>query len=107
MLGNGAIFWGSKKQTCITDSTRVAKFVALALASKKAEWLQDLLYGIPLWLKPITPIFIHCDNAAKFSRAYSQLYNGKPRHIGLKHNYVRELITNGVITIDFVRSNQI
>ena len=34
------------------------------------------------------------------------MYNGKSRHIGLRHSYVKDLITNGVITIDFVRLNQ-
>ena len=106
MLGGGAISWGSKKQTYITDSTMIAEFVALASTSKEAEWLRDLLYGIPLWPKPIAPISIHCDSAATLAKAYSQVYNGKSRHIGLRHSYVRELLTNGVITIDFVRSNQ-
>ena len=82
------------------------EFIALASASKEAEWLRDLLYGIPLWPKPIAPISIHCDSAATLAKAYSQVQNGKSRHIGLRHNYVKELITNGVITIDFVRSNQ-
>ena len=82
------------------------EFVALASASKEAQWLQDLLYGIPLWPKPIAPISIHGDNVAILAKAYSQVYNGKSRHIGLNHSYVRELITNRVITIDFVRSNQ-
>jgi hypothetical protein len=30
----------------------------------------------------------------------------KSRHIGLRHNYVRQLLTDRVITIDFVRSVQ-
>ena len=36
----GAISWGSKKQTCITYSTMTAEFVTLALYSKEAEWLK-------------------------------------------------------------------
>ncbi|KAL1321793.1 hypothetical protein AAHE18_14G151900 [Arachis hypogaea] len=36
-LGRGAVSWGSKKQTCITDSTMTVEFVALAAASKKTE----------------------------------------------------------------------
>ncbi|KAJ0082653.1 hypothetical protein Patl1_11896 [Pistacia atlantica] len=36
MLGGGAISWGSKRQTCITDSTMAAEFVALAFTSKEA-----------------------------------------------------------------------
>ena len=34
------------------------------------------------------------------------MYNRKSKHIGLRHNYVRDLITNGVISVDFVKSNQ-
>jgi hypothetical protein len=105
-LGGGAISWGSKKQTLITDSTMAAEFVALASCSKEAEWLRNLLMEIPIWPKPMSPISLHCDSQATLSRAYSHIYNGKSRHIGLRHSYVRQLLTDGVITIDFVRSVQ-
>ncbi|KAH9715705.1 hypothetical protein KPL71_021156 [Citrus sinensis] len=105
-LGGGVISWGSKKQTCIADSTMAAKFVALALGCKKAKWLRNLLIEIPIWPKPMPHVSIHCDSEATLSRAYSQIYNGKSRHIGLIHNYVRQLLTDGVITIDFVKSCQ-
>ena len=90
----------------MAGSTMESEFIALASASKEAEWLRDLLHEIPLWPKPIAPISIHCDNQATLARAYSQMYNGKSRHIGLRHSCVRELITNGVITIDYVKSSQ-
>ncbi|GKD76936.1 zinc finger, CCHC-type containing protein, partial [Tanacetum coccineum] len=37
LLGGGAILWASKKQTCITDSTIEAQYVALAAAGKEAK----------------------------------------------------------------------
>nr|GEU81292.1 zinc finger, CCHC-type [Tanacetum cinerariifolium] len=73
LLGGGAISWGSRKKTCITDSTMESEF---------------------------------CDSATTLAKAYSQLYNGKSRHLGVRHVMVRELITNGVISVDFVRSQQ-
>ncbi|GKA10328.1 hypothetical protein Tco_0689761 [Tanacetum coccineum] len=82
LLGGGAISWSSKKQTCITGSTMESEFVALAAAGKKAE----------------------C--AATLAKAYSQMYNGKTRHLGVRHSMIRELITNGMISIEFVRSQQ-
>ena len=105
-LGGRAISWGSKKQTCITDSTMASEFVALASCSKEAEWLRNRLLEINLWPKPMPPVSLHCDSEATLSRAYSQIYNGKSRHIGLRHSYVRQLISDGVITIDFVKSSQ-
>ncbi|GJY78050.1 hypothetical protein Tco_0483851 [Tanacetum coccineum] len=85
LLGGGAISWASKKQTCITGSTIESEFVALTAAA---------------------PISIPCDSAATLAKAYSQMYNGKFRHLGVRHSMIRELITNGVISIEFVRSQQ-
>ncbi|GJX16203.1 hypothetical protein Tco_0217035, partial [Tanacetum coccineum] len=80
-LGGGAISWASKKQTCISDLTMESKFVALAAAGKEAEWLRNLIYEIPIWSKPIASISIRCDSEPTMARAYSQIYNGKSRHL--------------------------
>ncbi|KAK1407693.1 hypothetical protein QVD17_39315 [Tagetes erecta] len=104
LLGGGAISWASKKQTCITSSTMESEFVALAAAGKEAEWLRNLIFEIPLWSKPISPISIRCDSAATLAKAYSQVNNDKSRHLGVRHGMIRELIMNGVISIEFVRS---
>ncbi|GJW27757.1 zinc finger, CCHC-type containing protein [Tanacetum coccineum] len=106
LLGGGAISWASKKQTCMTSSTIESKFVALAAAGKEVEWLKNLLFEIPLWSKPIAPISIRCDSAATLAKAYSQMYNGKSRHLGVRHSMIHELITNRVISIEFARSQQ-
>ncbi|GKD11790.1 hypothetical protein Tco_1196197, partial [Tanacetum coccineum] len=82
----------SKKQTCITGSTIESEFTALAAAGKEAEWLKNMLLEIPLWFKPIAPISIRCNSVATLAKAYSQM--------------IHELITNGVVSIEFVRSQQ-
>ncbi|GJR63610.1 zinc finger BED domain-containing protein RICESLEEPER 2 [Tanacetum coccineum] len=84
----------------------MSEFVALAATCKEAEWLKNLLLEIPVWVKPIAPISIRCDSAATLAKAYSQMYNGKSRHLGVRHSMIRELITNGVVSIEFVRSQQ-
>ncbi|GKD64448.1 zinc finger, CCHC-type containing protein, partial [Tanacetum coccineum] len=104
LLGGGAISWASKKQTCITGSTMESQFVALVAAGKEAESLRNLIHEISIWPKPIAPISIHCDSAVTLAKAYSQIYNGKSRHLGVRHNMIRELIMNGMISIEFVRS---
>ncbi|GKA00528.1 zinc finger, CCHC-type containing protein [Tanacetum coccineum] len=106
LLGGGVISWAFKKQTCITGSTMEFEFVALAASGKEAEWLKNMLLEIPLWVKPMAPISIRCDSAATLEKAYSQVYNGNSRHLGVRHSMIRELITNKVIFIDFVRSQQ-
>ncbi|GKB16612.1 hypothetical protein Tco_0850535 [Tanacetum coccineum] len=76
-LGGGAVSWGSKKQSCLTDSTMAAEFVALASCYKEAEWLRDLLINIPLWTKPMPPISVYCDSQSTLSRSYKQVYNAE------------------------------
>ncbi|GJZ36199.1 zf-CCHC domain-containing protein [Tanacetum coccineum] len=89
----------SKKQTCITGST-----VALAAAGKETEWLKNLLLEIPLWSKPIAPISVRYDSVATLAKAYSQIYNEKSRHLGVRHSMIRELITNEVV--QFIPDNE-
>ena len=49
-------------------------------------------------------ICIHCDNQAAISRAQNVIYNGKSIHIRLRHNTVKQLPSNEIISIDFVLS---
>nr|GEZ85432.1 retrotransposon protein, putative, Ty1-copia subclass [Tanacetum cinerariifolium] len=103
-LGGWAVCWGSKKQTCITHSTMEAEFLALAAAGKEAEWLRNMLLDIELWPQPMPVISLHCDSQSTLSRAYNKVYNGKYRHISIIHAYIKELISNGIITIEYIRS---
>jgi hypothetical protein len=103
-LGGAAVSWKSTKQTCIARSTMESEFIALDKAGEEAEWLRHFLEDIPNWPKPVSAICIHCDSQSAIGRAQSNLYNGKSRHIRRRHNTVRQLISNRVITIDYVRS---
>ena len=103
-LGGGTVSWASKKQTCISHSTMESEFIALAVAGKEAEWLRNLLLDIELWPQPMLAISLYCDSAATMSKAYSDIYSKKSRHISIRHDYIRELISNGVITITYVKS---
>nr|GEV14291.1 zinc finger, CCHC-type [Tanacetum cinerariifolium] len=70
---------------------------------KEAKWLRSMILKVPLWSKPIAHISIYCDNAATIAKAYSQMYNGKSRHLGVKYSMILEHIMNGVIFIEFMR----
>ncbi|GKC08088.1 zinc finger, CCHC-type containing protein [Tanacetum coccineum] len=40
------------------------------------------------------------------TKVYSQMYNEKSRHLGVRQSMIRELIMNGVVSIEFVRSQR-
>jgi hypothetical protein len=87
-LAGGAVSWKSSKQTCIARSTMEAELVALEKAGSEAEWLKSLLVDLPLYTNPVPPVCIHCDCQTAIARAKLKIYNGKSRHIRLRHNIV-------------------
>ena len=64
--------------------------------------MASIIFGrYTIWPKPAPAICIHCDNQAAISRAQNFIYNSKSRYIRRKHNTVKQLLSNGVISIDF------
>ena len=104
-LGGGAISWASKKQTCISYSTMESEYVTLVATGKDVEWLRNMLLDIELWSQPIPVISVYCESEATLGKAYNKMYNGKSRHIGLRHDYIRQLIESDTISIVYIRSN--
>nr|GEW98266.1 hypothetical protein [Tanacetum cinerariifolium] len=72
-----------------SSSTNGWVFLLSGAAGKKVEWLKNFLFEVSLWSKPIAPISIRCDSAATLANAYSQMYNGKSRHVGVRHSMIR------------------
>ena len=80
------------------------EFIALDKSGEEAEWLCHFIEDIPRWPKPVPAISIHCDSQSVIGRATNIMYNGKSRHIRRRHNTVRQLISTGVISVDYVKS---
>ena len=69
-----------------------SEFVDLPFAGQEVEWLRDLLFKVPLAKGNLSKVLIHCDSQATLSRAFSEVYNVKSRHIDLRYSFVRKLI---------------
>ncbi|PHT40000.1 hypothetical protein CQW23_18854 [Capsicum baccatum] len=98
------VSWKSSKQTCIARSTIESEFIALDKAGEEAEWLRNFLEDISYWPKSVAPVCIHCDSQAAISRAENMMYTGRSCYIRRRHNTIRELLSSGIITIDYVKS---
>ncbi|KAH9781528.1 hypothetical protein KPL71_008509 [Citrus sinensis] len=103
-LSGGAVSWKSPKQTCIARSTMESELIALEKACTEAEWLRNLLVDLLICTHPPTSVSIHCDCQAAIAKAKSEIYNGKSRHIRLRHNIIKQLLKSGVVSLDFVKS---
>ncbi|PHT36559.1 hypothetical protein CQW23_24259 [Capsicum baccatum] len=81
-----------------------SEFIAIDKAGEKIEWLWNFLEDIPYWPKPLAPVCIHNDSQATIVRVGSMMYNGKPRHIRRRYKIVKELLSSGIITVDYMKS---
>jgi len=52
------------------------------------------------------PISMNCDSQIVLSKVSSKNVNDKRRHIRVRYKSIRNLITNGIIPFDFVRSKR-
>ncbi|XP_040957882.1 uncharacterized protein [Gossypium hirsutum] len=100
------ISWKSTKQTCIAPSTMESEFIAIDLAGQKVEWLRNLLTEILLCEKSTPLISLLCVSQDAICIAKRQAYNGNKRNIRIRHESMRHLIKNGVITLEYVRSER-
>ena len=82
------------------------EFITLDKVGEEAEWLRHILEDMPIWMKPVPSICIHCDNKSAIGRAQSHMYNSKSQHICQRHNIVRQLPSKGIISIDFIKSKE-
>ena len=103
-LESAAVSWKSPKQTIITRSTMEFEFIALEKCGEDAEWLHHFLEDIPRWPKSMPPICIHCDSQSAIGKAQNSMYNGKSRYIHRRHNTIKQLLSIGVILVDYVKS---
>ena len=94
----------SSKQMIIAKSIMESEFIALDKCGEKVEWLRHFLEDIPRWPKHVPPICIHCNSQSIIDRAQNNMYNGKSKHIRRRHNTVRQLLSTGVISLDYVKS---
>jgi hypothetical protein len=105
-FGGGAVSWKSCKQTILTKSTIEAELAALDTAGSEAEWLRDLLMGLPVVEKLISAISMNCDNQTVITKVNSSKDNIKStRHVKRRLKYVRKLRNSGVIALDYVHTS--
>lgn len=97
------VTWASKLQRTVSTSTTEAEYLALMYNAKEAVWIAELLYEVGYTEKPEC-LQIYCDNKATIELTKNPVFHAKTKHIDVAAHYVRELIEDGRISIDFINT---
>ena len=66
-------------------------------------WLSYLLHDLHVPVK--LPMIIHCDNISAIHMAANLVLHARTKHVEVDYHFVRDLVINNIIQVQFVRSN--
>ena len=103
-LMNVPVCWRSKAQRGVTLSSSEAEYVAISEAVKEIKFIYYLLQGIGIEID--LPIVVKTDNIGAMFMAQNASSGVRTRHVDTRYHYVRENLEDGIIKIEFVRSDE-
>jgi len=99
-LGGAAVSWESTKQSNVALSSTEAEYIAASETAREIVWFRVLLAEIGKAQAAPTPLRI--DNETAIRMALEDGNQGRRKHINVKHHYLRELVTDGFVTLEWV-----
>ena len=98
-LGGGLVSWASKKQTCVSPSSREAEYIAAASYCAQMLWLKNQFRDLGLEF-PEVPIL--CDNTSTISLAKNPVQHTRTKHIDVRHHFIRDHVQKKDVKVQFV-----
>lgn len=102
IMGNGPITWKSQKQNVVAQSTTEAEYLALALGTREALWLQSFLRELGF---EASPMQIGVDNQSTIKLTQAHQFHPKTKHIDIKVHFVRDESEKGNIRVSYVKTS--
>lgn len=102
-LFDSTISWATRKQTSVALSSTEAEFMAICEASKEAIWLKELVNGFEIL--NVNDVLIFEDNQGCMRIAENPVDHRLMKHVDAKYHFIRDLIKEGVIRIEYIRTD--
>lgn len=103
-VNNNPISWRSRGQKSVTLSSSEAEYVALSEVCCEVLFVTYILKFLSI--KIVYPIDIMVDNVGAIFLAQNHSVSQRTRHIDVRYHFVRNYIENGIVKINFVRSEE-
>ena len=102
-MGSSMISWMSRNQDTIALSSVDIKYVTTYEVSREVVWLRNLLSDPFEGLA--NPTMIHFDSTNCIRLSKDPTFHGKTKHINNKYLYIRELVQNGVLQLQYISTD--
>jgi hypothetical protein len=102
-LSDSLIYWKSKKQSIVSQSSIEAEYRAMASTTKKIVWLHWLLADIGVSFSYPTPMY--CDNQSSIQIAHNSVFHGRTKQIEIDCHLTCHHLKHGTIALPFVPSS--
>ena len=96
------VVWKSQSMKSVVLSTTEAEYVAVSEVVKEIKFLYQMLGSMEI--KVPLPIKVQVDNVGAIWLANNSGESERTKHVGLRAHFVRNIIKDQVIEIDFVKS---
>jgi hypothetical protein len=108
ILSGAAITWASRKQQAISTSTTEAEYIGLCNAAKEAVWIRKFLrdVGRGIYAGGTHATRMLGDNQSALRLVANPEFHSKSKHIDVQYHYVRELLEDGTIDVEYVRTSE-
>ena len=103
-LGKILVSWTSKNQNCTSQSIVEVEYVAIVVNFSNIDWFKQLLQGIKVKIKE--PVVMFCDNTNIINISKNPVMNSKTKNIAIKYHFVRELVQDKEIRLEYVHTKE-
>jgi hypothetical protein len=98
------VSWKSKMQQCVTLSSTEAEYVACSQCANEMEFVRHILESINERVD--LPMVLHVDNTGAIDLVKNYSTTGRTKHIDIRFHYIRELVDQGLLQIEFRHIHQ-
>jgi hypothetical protein len=102
-LGDSLIFWKSKKQSIVSQSSTEAEYRAMTSTTKEIVWLRWLLTNMGISFSH--PTSMYCDNQSSIQIAHNSVFHKRTKRIEIDCHLTRHHLKHGTIALPFVPSS--
>jgi hypothetical protein len=103
VYANGALItWKSRGQKSVTLSSTEAEYVALAELVTEVQFVKMIIESMGMAVR--IPIKLRADNIGAIFLAKNTTTGQRTKHIDVRYHFIRELVEDGTIEIEFVKT---